>query len=139
MSEAIQHPCTESSVCLPGMVWCGSFDSGAGKGFAGHEEICDVHGDIDWGEGSTCRAPPHPGLPWMRISLPRYDLLREERWPVSQRRRALSLFLNGLSGFNLHRNTERICKAQSLSGSKDQTIDNIQRTMRAYSESGSDS
>ena len=26
---------------------------------------------------------------------------------------------------------------QSLSGSKDQTIDNIQRTMRAYSESGS--
>ena len=40
-------------------------------------------------------------------------------------------------GFKLHRN---ICKAhQSLSGSKDQTIDNIQRTMRAYSESGSDS
>ena len=38
-------------------------------------------------------------------------------------------------GFNLHRN---IGKAhQSLSGSKDQTIDNIQRTMRAYSESGS--
>ena len=26
---------------------------------------------------------------------------------------------------------------QSLSGSKDQTIDNIQRTTRAYSESGS--
>ena len=26
---------------------------------------------------------------------------------------------------------------QSLSGSKDQTIDNKQRTMRAYSESGS--
>ena len=38
-------------------------------------------------------------------------------------------------GFNLHRN---IGKAhQSLSGSKDQTIDNIQRTPRAYSESGS--
>ena len=37
--------------------------------------------------------------------------------------------------FNLHRNTG---KAQSLlSGSKDQTIDNIQRTLRAYSESGS--
>ena len=40
-------------------------------------------------------------------------------------------------GLNLHRN---IGKAhQSLSGSNDQTIDNIQRTMRAYSESGSDS
>ena len=43
-------------------------------------------------------------------------------------------------GFNLHRNTGHIHKAhQSLSGSNDQTIDNIQRTMRAYSESGSDS
>ena len=40
-------------------------------------------------------------------------------------------------GFNLHRNIGHICKAQSLSGSKDQTIDNIQRTLRAYSESGS--
>ena len=38
-------------------------------------------------------------------------------------------------GFNLHRNTGKA--HQSLSGSKDQTIDNIQRTMRAYSESGS--
>ena len=42
--------------------------------------------------------------------------------------------------FNLHRNTGCIHKAhQSLSGSNDQTIDNIQRTMWAYSESGSDS
>ena len=41
-------------------------------------------------------------------------------------------------GFNLHRKTGRLCKAhQSLSGSKDQTIDNIQRTLRAYSKSGS--
>ena len=40
-------------------------------------------------------------------------------------------------GFNLHRNTGEV--HQSLSGSNDQTIDNIQRTMRAYSESGSDS
>ena len=38
-------------------------------------------------------------------------------------------------GFNLHRNTSKA--HQSLSGSKDQTIDNIQRTLRAYSESGS--
>ena len=43
-------------------------------------------------------------------------------------------------GFNLHGNTGRICKAhQSLAGSNDQTIDNIQRTMKAYLESGSDS
>ena len=38
-----------------------------------------------------------------------------------------------LIGFNLHRNTGRI----SLSGSKDQTIDNKQRTLGAYSESES--
>ena len=38
----------------------------------------------------------------------------------------------------LHRNTGRICKShQSLSGSNDQTIDNIQRTLRANSELGS--
>ena len=44
------------------------------------------------------------------------------------------------TGFNLHRNTGCIGKVHlSLSGSKDQTIDNIQRTLRAYSESGSDS
>ena len=42
-------------------------------------------------------------------------------------------------GFNLHRNTGHIRKSQSLLGSNDQTTDNIQRTMRAYSESGSDS
>ena len=38
-------------------------------------------------------------------------------------------------GFNLHRNTGKA--HQSLSGSKDQTIDNKQRTLMAYSESGS--
>ena len=42
--------------------------------------------------------------------------------------------------FNLHRNTGCICKAhQSLSGSNDQTIDNIQRTLRVYFKSRSDS
>ena len=53
-------------------------------------------------------------------------------------------------GLNLHRNTGHVymcvcvCvyththKAQSLSGSNDQTIDNKQRTMRAYLELGSD-
>ena len=43
-------------------------------------------------------------------------------------------------GLNLHRNTGYIRKAhQSLSGRDDQIIDNIQRPLRAYSESGSDS
>ena len=40
-------------------------------------------------------------------------------------------------GFNLHKNTGKA--HQSLSGSKDQTMDNIQRIMSACSESGSDS
>ena len=45
----------------------------------------------------------------------------------------------GFMGFNLLRNIGCICKAQSLSGSNDQTLDNIQRTMRAYLDSGSES
>ena len=40
-------------------------------------------------------------------------------------------------GFSLHKNTGK--GHQSLSGSNDQTINNIQRTMRAYSELESDS
>ena len=39
-------------------------------------------------------------------------------------------------GFNSHRNTGKA--HQSLSGRNDQIIDNIQRILRAYSESGSD-
>ena len=38
-------------------------------------------------------------------------------------------------GFILHRNTGKA--HQSLSGSKDQTIDNIHRTMKAYLDSDS--
>ena len=38
-------------------------------------------------------------------------------------------------GFNLHNNTGKA--HQSLSGSKDETIDNKQRILRAYSMSGS--
>ena len=38
-------------------------------------------------------------------------------------------------GFNLHSNTGK--SYQSLSGSNDQTVDNIQRTLRTYLESGS--
>ena len=37
------------------------------------------------------------------------------------------------TGFNLHRNTGRICKAhQLLSGRNDQTIDNVQRTQGLF-------
>ena len=45
-----------------------------------------------WGS-STCRDALPPQI---RISLSRQDLFGEERWPISQRRRARSLFLNGL-------------------------------------------
>ena len=41
----------------------------------------------------------------------------------------------GFIGFNLHRNTGKA--RQSLSGSKDYTADNKQRTLRTYFESGS--
>ena len=54
------------------------------------------------------------------------DLSKEDQEPFPQW---------AFSGFNLHRNTGKA--HQSLSGSKDQTIDNKQRTLRAYSMSGS--
>ena len=41
------------------------------------------------------------------------------------------------TGFNLHRNTGKA--HQSFSGSNDKKIDYIQRMMRVYLESGSDS
>ena len=44
--------------------------------------------------GGSSRTSPE--LPKMRVSLPRHDLLAEERWPISQRRRAKSLFLHRL-------------------------------------------
>ena len=43
---------------------------------------------------SFARRAPH--LPRMKISLLRHDLLGEERWLISPRRRSKSLFLNGL-------------------------------------------
>ena len=50
--------------------------------------------------------------------------------------KGLEPFLHwAFTGLILHRNTGKA--HQSLSGSKDQTIDNKQRTLRAYSESGS--
>ena len=74
----------------------------------------------------------------MRISLPRHDLLGEES--------GRSLKGEGPGAFSsmdfywvqFAQEYGGISKAhQSLSGSKDQTIDNIQRTLRSYSESGS--
>ena len=53
-----------------------------------------------------------PVPPWMRISLPKHDLLQEEG------PRAFSSM--GFIGFNLHRNTGKA--HQSLPGSKDQII-----------------
>ena len=44
--------------------------------------------------GEHYHRAPHP--PWMRINLPRHDLFGEGGWPISQRRRAKSLFLHGL-------------------------------------------
>ena len=61
------------------------------------------------------------------------SLSEGEGWPHPLPRQAFI-------GFNLPRNTGCIHKShQSLSGRNDQIIDNIQRTVRAYSESGSDS
>ena len=61
-----------------------------------------------------------------------------EHWPLSQEESAPTLALPGFYWLNLHRNTGSVWKAhQSLSGGNNQ-IDNIQRTLRAYSESGSD-
>ena len=58
-------------------------------------------------------------------------------WPRSQEE-STNPCHDGFYWLNLHRNTGRIWKAhQSLSGSNDQ-IDNIQRTLRAYFESGSE-
>ena len=59
-------------------------------------------------------------------------------WPLSQGDSAPTLASTGFYWLNLHRNIGHIWKAhQSLSGSNNQ-IDNIQRTLRAYFESGSD-
>ena len=59
-------------------------------------------------------------------------------WPLSQEESTLTLALTGFYWLNLHSNTESIWKAhQLLSGRNDQIIDNKQRTLRPYSESGS--
>ena len=73
-----------------------------------------------WGS-FACRAPSSLR---MRISLRRHDLLGEERWPISKEKGQEPLPQWTFIWFSLHRN---IGKAhQSLSGSKDQTINNIQ-------------
>ena len=64
---------------------------------------------------------------------------KKDGMPLSQGESTSTLALTGFYWLNLHRNTGCIWKAhQSLSGSNTQ-IDNIQRTLRAYFESGSDS
>ena len=81
--------------------------------------------------------PPRHRLPQMRINRPRHDLFGEEKWPISKEKGQEPFPQWAFTGFILHSNTGKA--HQSLSGSKDQTIGNIQRTLRAYSESGSDS
>ena len=64
---------------------------------------------------------------------------KRDTWLLSQEESALTLALTGFYWLSLHRNTGHIWKGhQSLSGKNDQIIENIQRTLRAYSESGSD-
>ena len=62
------------------------------------------------------------------------NLLGEERWDLSKEKGQEPFPQWAFIGFNFHRNTGKA--HQSLSSSKDQTIDNMQRTLRAYSESG---
>ena len=69
----------------------------------------------------------------MRISLSRHDMLGEERLSKEKDQEPFPQW--AFIGFSLHRNTGKA--HQSLSGSNDQTIDKIQRTVRVYSESGS--
>ena len=65
---------------------------------------------------------------------------KRTEWPLSQEESVPTLALTGFYWLNLHRNTGHIYKAhQSLSGRNDQILDNIQRILRVYSESGSDS
>ena len=72
----------------------------------------------------------------MRISLPRHDLFRDGRVADLSKENDQEPFPQwAFIGFFLHRNTGEAY--QALSGSKDQTIDNIQRILRVYSESGS--
>ena len=81
-----------------------------------------------------------PHGPRMKISLPRLDLLGEERWLISQRRRVWNLFLYGLLLGLICVGIQGVyIKLINHCQADDQIIDNIQRTVRAYSESGSDS
>ena len=76
----------------------------------------------------------------MTISLPKHNLLGEKRLTnLSEEKGLKPLSQWAFIGFSFHRNIGYIYKAhQSLSGSNDQGINNIQRTIRAYSVSGSD-
>ena len=67
-----------------------------------------------WGGGGLHLQSPAPRhLPWMRISLPRHDLLGEERWPadLSKEKGQEPIPQWAFIGFNLHRNTGHKGKA----------------------------
>ena len=73
----------------------------------------------------------------MQIRLPRQDLLGEEKWFIfkGEGDREEPFPQWSFIRFNLQGNVGKA--HQSLSGGKDQTIGNIQRTLRTYSQSGS--
>ena len=84
--------------------------------------------------GALCRQS-HTWPLWMRISLPRQVLWGGKVASLSEEKDFEPVPQWAFIAFNLHRNTGKA--HQSLAGSKDQIIDNKQRTLRAYSESGS--
>ena len=63
-----------------------------------------------------------------------FFLLVEEKWPISHRRMALSLFHNGLLLSLICIGIQGLKLINHCPGSNDQTIDNIQRTVRVYYE-----
>ena len=67
--------------------------------------------------GGLCPPVGPHWLPWMRISLPRYDLLGGKIVDLSKEKGQEPFPQWAFIGFNLHRNTGKA--HQSLSGSKD--------------------
>ena len=82
-----------------------------------------VHFDSLQCGGVASSKAPQPS--WMRIILPRHNLLGDKRLTCLSEEKGLEPVSHwAFIGFNLHRNTERKSQ-QSLSGSNDQGIDNI--------------
>ena len=83
--------------------------------------------------GGFAHRTPH--LPRMKIGLKTWSAWGGKVANLSKKKDQEPFPQWAFIGFNLHRNTGKA--HQSISGSNGQTIDNIQRTMRAYSETNS--